>query len=241
VAGIAALLGINWALFSGAILGIPDEVKDAVLSNDIVRVKNWEDKESYLFTPIADEPVTGLILYPEGNLDVRLYAPLAQMIAREDYQVTFLSRRFEREKDFEAEADRMNIVIASHPGIENWIVGGLTWSSVLPVDFALKNTDKVDAVILLASRLDQETSLEETDLPVLYIYGTRDDENEDLLNAQAPFLPAHTVYGKIKGGNRLQYGYTGPMPRDVAANISVDEQQRAAANYIIAFLGELEK
>ncbi len=239
--GLAALVGINWALFSGVVLGIPDEVKDAVLSNDKVRVENWEDKESYLFFPAADNPVTGLILYPEGNLDVRLYAPLAQMIAKEGYQVVFLSRRFERGYDFAAEAIRMNNVIAAHPTIENWVVGGLTWSSVLPADFALKNTEKVDAVILLASRLDEATSMAETDLPVLYIYGTRDDENEDLLNQQAPYLPAHTVYGKIDGGNRLQYGYTGPMARDVAADISVGEQQRAAADYIIFFLQSLDK
>jgi len=236
VAGIAALVGINWALFSGVVLGIPDEVKDAVKSNDKVRVENWENKESYIFSPVADESVTGLILYPEGNLDVRLYAPLAQMIAEEGYQVIFLSRRFEREYDFAGEATRMNTVIAAHPAIEKWVVGGLSGSSVLPVDFALKNPDKVDAVVLLASRLDDVTSLAESDLPVLYVYGTRDDENENLLNWQAPFLPAHTIYGKINGGNRLQYGYTGPMARDVAAVISVEEQQRAAADYIIVFL-----
>lgn len=241
LAGIAALAGINWALFSGVVLGIPDAVKDAVLSNDKVQVENWENKESYSFFPVADDPVTGLILYPEGNLDVRLYAPLAQMIAEGGYQVTFLSRRFEREYDFAAEAIRMEAVIAAHSNIQNWVVGGLTWSSVLPVDFALKNTDKIDAVILLASRLDEATSMAESDLPVLYIYGTRDDENEDLLNWQFPYLPAHTVYGKIEGGNRLKYGYTGPMARDVGADISVEEQQRATADYIIAFLQSFDK
>lgn len=236
VAGIAALIGVNWALFTGVLLGIPDEVENALLSNDKVRVENWENKESYIFSSVENEPVVGLILYPEGNLDVRLYAPLAQMIAEEGYQVVFLSRRFERDYDYEKEAARMDEVIAAFPSIEKWVVGGLTWSSVLPVDFALNNPDKVSAVILLASRLNAATSLEETDLPVLYVYGTRDDENEDLLNWQIPFLPAHTVYGKIDGGNRLQYGYTGPMARDVAADISVEEQQRAAADYIIAFL-----
>ena len=239
VGGIAVLVGINWALFSGAVLGIPDEVKSALLSDDKVQVDNWENKDSYIFSPVENEPGVGLILYPEGNLDVRLYAPLARMIAEEGYQVVFLSRRFERGYDYEREVARMDEVIAAFPSIEKWVVGGLTWSSVLPVDFTLKNPDKVAAVILLASRLDNITSLAETDLPVLYIYGTRDDENEDLLNWQIPFLPAHTVYGKIEGGNRLQYGYTGPMARDVAADISVEEQQKAAADYIIAFLQEL--
>jgi hypothetical protein len=236
VVGLAVLVGFNWALFSGIILGIPDEVKDAMLSNEKVRVENWEDKESYIFYPATSDAVTGVILYPEGILDARLYAPLAQMIAEEGFQVIFLSRRFERENNFAMEAIRMKHVIAAHPTIENWLVGGLTWSSVLPVDFALKNTDIVNGVILIASRLDEATSMAQTDLPVLYVYGTRDDENEDLLNWQSPYLPAHTVYGKIDGGNRLQYGYTGPMARDVAADISVEEQQRAAADHMIAFL-----
>ncbi len=135
----------------------------------------------------------------------------------------------------------MNDVITAHPNIESWIVGGLSWTSVLPVDFALKNTDKIDAVILLAARLSEATSLAETDLPVLYVYGTRDDENEDLLNWQSPYLPAHTIYGRIEGGNRLLFGYTGPMSRDVGADISVEEQQRAAADYILDFLQSLGK
>ncbi|MBT3187790.1 MAG: hypothetical protein HN736_01175 [Anaerolineae bacterium] len=238
--GIAAAAGINWALFSGVVLGVPDEVKIALQSNDKVSVENWEDKESYVFSPAAGDTAIGLILYPEGNLDVRLYAPLAQMIAEEGYQVTFLARRFEREYDFAVEAKRINEVISAYPNIENWVVGGTTWSSVLPVDFALKNTDKLDAVILLAARLDEATSLAKINLPVLYIYGTLDDENEDLLNWQKPYLPAHTVYGVIDGGNRLQYGYTGPMARDVGAEISVAEQQGAAADHIIAFLQSLE-
>ncbi|MBG7609413.1 MAG: hypothetical protein IZT55_00965 [Anaerolineae bacterium] len=239
--GAAVLVGFNWAMFSGILLGIPDEVKDAVLSSGKVRVENWEDQQSYSFYPAADDAVTGVILYPEGNLDARLYAPLAQMIAEGGYQVVILSRRFERGLDFAGEAMRMNHVMAAHPTIENWVVGGVSWSSVLPVDFALKNTDKVDAVILLAARIDEETSMAETELPVLYVYGTRDDENEDLLNWQYPYLPAHTVYGKIDGGNRLQYGYTGPMARDVGADISVEEQQRAAADHMIAFLEMFEK
>lgn len=237
--GIAALVGINWALFSGNVLGMPDEVKNALRSNDRVQVENWQDLQSFSFMPITHAPITGLILYPEGTLDVRLYAPLAQMIAEEGYLVIFLSRRLENELDFAAEAIRINKAIAAHPDITNWIVGGLTWSSVLPVDFALKNTDKIDGVVLLASRLDRGTSLVETDLPILYIYGTRDDENEDLLNSQSAYLPAHTIYGKIEGGNRMQYGYTGPMARDVAATISTTEQQRAAADYILDFLRSL--
>ncbi|MEN8171941.1 MAG: alpha/beta hydrolase [Chloroflexota bacterium] len=239
--GIGALIGVNWALFSGIVLGIPDEVKHALISNEKVQVENWEDKESYLFSPTAEDPITGLILYPEGRLDVRLYAPLAQMIAEKGYLVVFLARRFEREYDYAAEARRMENVIAAHPMIEHWVVGGLTWSSVLPVDFALKNSGRVDGVILLASRLNDTTSMAKSDLPVLYIYGTRDDENEDLLNMQFPYLPEQTVYGKIVGGNRLQYGYTGPMARDVGADISVEEQQSAAASHMIAFLETIIK
>ncbi len=238
--GIAAVIGINWALFSGVVLGIPDEVKIALQGTDEVSVENWKDKESYVFSPVSDDVTIGLILYPEGNLDVRLYAPLAQMIAKEGHQVTFLARRFEREYDFVAEAIRINEVIAAYPNIETWVIGGLTWSSVLPIDFVLKNTEKVDAVILLASRLDESTSLAKTDLPVLYVYGTHDEENEDLLNWQEPYLPAHTVYGIIDGGNRLQYGYIGPMARDVGAEISVAEQQREAADHIVTFLQSLE-
>ncbi|MFN2152987.1 MAG: hypothetical protein ACK2T5_15385, partial [Anaerolineales bacterium] len=68
VVGIAALIGVNWALFSGVLLGIPDEVEAALLSDDKVRVENWENKESYIFMPVENKPATGLILYPEGNL-----------------------------------------------------------------------------------------------------------------------------------------------------------------------------
>lgn len=101
---------------------------------------------------------------------------------------------------------------------------------------------RVVGVVLWAARLDETTSLVGSDLPVLMVYGTLDDGNVGLVAASKPFLPQHTVWVPIEGGNRVQLGSYGPMAADVGAAISSEAQQAQAAAATIEFLiGELPR
>jgi len=70
------------------------------------------------------------------------------------------------------------------------------------------------------------TSLANSNLPVLMVYGTLDDEHVNLVASSKPFLPEHTAWVAIEGGNRAQFANFGPMPADIVATISSESHQR---------------
>jgi hypothetical protein len=108
------------------------------------------------------------------------------------------------------------------------------------VDYALEHPERVDAVALWAVRMAESGDLSTIDLPVLYVYGTLDDENVNLVAGSEPYLPEDTVWVPVEGGNRVGFGGFGPMAADVGASISITQQQSQAVEATVAFLRSLE-
>jgi dienelactone hydrolase len=241
VLGVGLLIGLNYALFSGRILGLAPEVRAALRSDGEVEVALLEDDSWLVMAPRDTAPTTGLILYPEGHRDIRSYALIGREIARQGFQVVFLSRRVETEYSEAEEQRRIEAAMSAYPQIENWAVGGHTWSGPVGVDYAANHPDRVAGVVLWAGRMDGSTSLADSDLPVLMVYGTRDDENVNLVATARPLLPEHTVWVAIEGGNRAQFANFGPMPADANATISSEAQQAQAAAATVEFLGGLSE
>ncbi|TAK11474.1 MAG: hypothetical protein EPO32_12090 [Anaerolineae bacterium] len=234
---IAALVGVNYALFSGKLLGLSPEILATLESDDRVTVTIVGDNEQLVMVPAGAEPRAGLILYPEGRMDVRTYGPVARRLAGAGYRVVFLSRRLEREGDLAAEYARIEAIINAQPEVETWFVGGHTFGGTIGVGYALSHPDRVAGLVLWAVRLDSgDADLSGSDLPVLYVYGTLDDENVDLMARVGPRLPAEATIVSIEGGNRVQFGSYGPMAADVGAGITPEEQQVQAAAATVEFL-----
>ena len=241
VLGVGLLVWLNYALFTGRIMGLPPEVKAALQSDDEVEVVLLEDDSWLVMTPAKTAPTTGLVLYPEGRRDIRSYALISREIARQGFQVVFLSRGLDIEYSQAEEQQRIEAVMAAYPQIESWVVGGHTWSGQVGVDYAANHPDRVAGVVLWAGRMDGTTSLANSDLPVLMVYGTLDDENVNLVASNKPFLPEHTVWVTIEGGNRAQFANYGPMPADAVATISSESQQAQAAAATTKFLSSLSE
>lgn len=239
--GIGLLIWLNYALFAGKILGLAPEVRAALQSDGEVAVALTEDDSWLVMVPSKTAPTTGLILYPEGRRDIRSYALISREIARHGFQVVFLSRRLETEYSEAKERQRIEAAMSAYPHIERWAVGGHTWGAQAGVDYAANHPDRVAGVVLWAGRMDGTTSLANSNLPVLMVYGTLDDENVNLVANNKPFLPEHTIWVTIEGGNRAQFANFGPMPADAVATISSESQQAQAAAATIEFLSGLSE
>ncbi|MBN1264711.1 MAG: hypothetical protein JXA25_04410 [Anaerolineales bacterium] len=239
VIGLAAVIYVNYAFFTGKLMGLSEDVKQALESSETVEVELLEKDTWIVFTPKSETPETGLILFPEGRMEFRNYAPVAQKIANEGYQVIVLSRRLDREYDEAKEQARIENVMAAYPEIRQWVVGAHTWGGVVAVNYALDFPEKVSGVVLWAVRMDESGDMSGSDLPVLYVYGTLDEGNVGLVAASSPYLPDQTVWVPVEGGNRVGFGSFGPMAADVGATISLDEQQSAAARATIDFMQTL--
>ena len=96
--------------------------------------------------------------------------------------------------------------------------------------------DDFEGIVLWAPRLLEDSDISSVSLPVLFVYGTLDDANEDLVNRNKPLVPPQTVWVSIEGANRADFSYWGPMAADVGSTIPIPEIQKQAAEATIAFI-----
>lgn len=232
---IALLIGSNYLVTEYA-FGPSKEVKDAMRSDNMVKVDYQENKTWLVFSPVEKTASVGLIMYPENYQDIRMYAPISREIAKAGYQIILLSRREKFPLTPDEEVVRVQTVMKAYPQITQWFIGAHTWEAAIAAYYARKFPDTLTGVVLWAGRLYSDVSLADTKLPVLMVYGTKDDKNENLVATNKPFLPEQTLWVEIQGGNRVNFANFGPMPRDVAADIPMIEQQTLAVQSTVDFM-----
>lgn len=240
LAGVVALALLGFAVWAWTPLG-PEPGALAALESDsrvsVTRVKGWTE-----FSPAGTAPETGFIFYPGGRVDWRSYAPLVSAVAERGYlavivPVTLNLALF----DIEAAAP----VIAAHPEIGRWAVGGHSLGGVAASIFAARHRDSVAGVAFWASYpvdtslIDPETAA--FGIPaILSVSGSLDglatpakiDASRTLLSESAQFV-------EIAGGNHAGFGDYGPQKGDNPATIPKEAQWKLTAEATAAFLESL--
>ena len=189
------------------------------------------------FTPTDAQPTTGFIIYPGGRVDARSYAPTARAIAARGYLVVIAPMPFNLAvfKPGAAAA-----VIAAHPEIEHWAIGGHSLGGAMAANFAYTHPEAAQGLALWAAYPAGSNSLADRPLAVASIYGTRDGlATQAKVDASRQLLPAGTRFVPIEGGNHAQMGWYGPQGGDGTASISPEAQQVQVVDATVALLEEL--
>jgi predicted alpha/beta-hydrolase family hydrolase len=190
------------------------------------------------FQPVGVQPITGLILYPGGRVDYRAYAPAAQAIAEEGYLVVIVRMPLNLAV-FDPQAAAK--VIAAHPEIKHWAVGGHSLGGTMAANFADTRPGSVDGLVLWASYPAGSDDLSHDELSVLSISGTLDGLSTPAkITSSASLLPQDTTWIFIQGGNHAQFGWYGDQAGDIPATISREEQQGQIVLVTAEFLGSLK-
>jgi pimeloyl-ACP methyl ester carboxylesterase len=213
-------------------LGPMPEALAALSSDDQVQVETgpW-----LTFRPAGSQPDTGLIFYPGGRVDYRSYAPLAREIARQGYTVVIPPMPFNLAVFGAGRADN---VIAAHPEINHWAIGGHSLGGAMAAKYVYDHPDAVSGLALMAAYPAGNNSLAERNLDVVSIYGTQDGAVAQLKAAQ-PLLPSGTQWVAIEGGNHAGFGWYGPQPGDGTTSISREEQQAQTVAAIAPLLSRV--
>ena len=189
------------------------------------------------FTPTGAPPATGFIFYPGGRVDARSYAPAARAIAERGYLVVIAPAPFNLAVFRPAVAEA---VIAAHPEIVRWAVGGHSLGGAMAANFAYTHPDAVQGLVLWAAYPAGNNSLAGRRLAVSSIYGTRDGlATQAKIDAARPLLPAGTSYVPIEGGNHAQMGWYGLQSGDGVAGITREAQQARVLEATVALLAGL--
>ena len=189
------------------------------------------------FTPTAASPTTGFIFYPGGRVDPRAYAPPARALAELGYLVAITPMPFNLAI---IDPQRADAVIAAHPQIERWVIGGHSLGGATAAIYVNRQPQAVDGVVFWAAYPPNSDSLAaRDDLAVTSIYGTLDGLATPVkIEATMPLLPPAALMVPIEGGNHAQFGWYGDQTGDNPATISREEQQAQVIAATAAALAE---
>lgn len=132
-------------------------------------------------------------------------------------------------------------VIADHPEIERWVIGGHSLGGAMAADYAREQADSISGLVLWAAYPAGNTDLTQLDVPVASVFGTRDglttlDDIEDSRRR----LPADTTFVPIEGGNHTQFADYGSQRGDNPATIGPATQQGQAVEATLQLLQALD-
>ena len=194
----------------------------ALESDDLVQVI---ERDGYTFRPTEPARV-GFVFYPGGRVDPASYAAPARAIAEEGFLVVVPELTLNLAV---LDPNAADDVIASHPEVERWVIGGHSLGGAMAAGYASDNRDAISGLVLWAAYPADSTDLSTFDAPVASIFGTRDGLTTlDDIDDSRRRLPADTAFVAIDGGNHAQFGDYGPQAGDNEATISRAEQQAIA-------------
>jgi pimeloyl-ACP methyl ester carboxylesterase len=221
---------VVWAIFPA---GPMSDALDALVSDEIVRVSRgrW-----WTFTPAGGDVTSGIVIYPGGRVDARAYAPPARAIAAEGNLVVLMPMPLNLAF---FGANRAGDVIAAHPEVEHWLVGGHSLGGAFAAEYAGQHADEVEGLVLWAAYPAASNDLSAYDGIVFSVYGTADGvATEEEILESLPLLPSSTRWIPIEGGNHAQFGSYGEQPGDNAAAITRADQQAQVASATVGALAE---
>ncbi|MEW8967693.1 alpha/beta hydrolase [Exiguobacterium alkaliphilum] len=174
----------------------------------------------------------GIILYPGAKVEKEAYAYYGSRLAEEGVFVAIASLRLNLGI---ADIDAAETIIAAHPGIERWIVGGHSLGGSAASGFALENESRVEGVIFLASY--PISSMVESELRVLSISGEVDGlATQTDIEASRENVPDDAVFYEIVDGNHANFGMYGPQDGDNDSPLSAKEQLDETIEQILNWL-----
>lgn len=174
----------------------------------------------------------GVILYPGAKVEKEAYAYYGTRLAEEGVFVAIPSLRLNLGI---LDIDAAETIIAAHPDIERWVVGGHSLGGSAASGYALEHEEQVEGVIFLASY--PISTMADSDLRVLSVSGEIDGlANESDIEASRDTVPDDTVFHPIKDGNHANFGMYGPQSGDNDSPLSAKEQLDETIDQIIDWL-----
>ncbi len=190
------------------------------------------------FEPADSTPAVGFIFYPGAKVDPRVYAPMMNEISANGFFVVVVPMSFNLAF---FGIDGADGVIADHPEVKTWIIGGHSLGGAMAASYA-KNRKDVRGMVFLAAYAGESDSLSDTSIRALSIYASRDGlATPRKIENTKNLLPEDTKFVEILGGNHAQFGWYGSQPGDLEATITRIRQQKIIANETVEFLESFRK
>ena len=203
----------------------------AALAETVKTPQGW-----YVFQP-AQPSDTGLIFYPGGLVDPAAYALLMKQLSDQGIMSVIVPMPLDLAI---FGVNKANDIIAAHPEIKHWIIGGHSLGGSMAAEFVKGQPSAVEGIAFLAAYPADSTNLSALPIKVVSIHGSNDGLATDAkIQNSLKNLPGDARVILIEGGNHAQYGNYGPQAGDGVATISREEQQQETVTEIVKLASEL--
>lgn len=227
----AAIWGIQWATYARPPL--PEAIQ-ALESDEIVTVTqdHW-----LTFSPVEDSPTIGLIFYPGGRVDPRAYSVLMREIASAGYLVVVPEFPINMAVFNPNVADE---IIAHYSNIKHWAIAGHSVGGTMAAQYTDKHPEIIEGLAIWASYPADSTDISGLDIPVVSIYGSREEGvTDESVGERAHLLPDDTLYISIEGGDHHQFGSYQINPEEHLATTDRASQHQQIIDATLALLSEV--
>jgi len=234
LAGTALAVVIAVVMYFRPLTASPSAVAQLV---DDADVEVTESLTSIEFAPVAGA-TTGLVFYPGALVDPRAYAPTLRPLADAGYLVVVVKMPM-GVAFFGAGA--ASDVIADHPRIEHWAVGGHSLGGAVASTYARDHRGEggVDALVLWAA-YPTGPMADADGLAVLSVSAANDGlATPDDIAASAADLPASAEFVTIPGAVHAFFGDYGDQRGDGEPTVSRQEAQARIVEATSTFLASL--
>ncbi|WP_373737867.1 alpha/beta hydrolase, partial [Jeotgalibaca porci] len=134
--------------------------------------------------------------------------------------------------------NRASEVQEQHPE-QSFVLAGHSLGGVMASRYVVSNAEKIVGMIFMASYSDEKGALNELDIPVLSITGSKDGVlNQEAYESGKQFLPAETTFEVIEGGNHAGFGSYGAQKGDEEATIPNENQQEIISQLVLEWLAQ---
>lgn len=202
-------------------------VDDYLNGTDNVAVK-YVDKGLLLDGPGND---SAMIFYPGAKIEYTSYIPLLLNISDNGIDCFIIEMPFNLAVLGSDSADN----IIDNYNYSHYYMAGHSLGGSMASSYANKNSQKVDALVLLASYPTEKIE----NLSVLSIYGSEDKIlNKKNYEESLEYMPENFTEYVIIGGNHAQFASYNNQSGDGTATISSEEQKKQTVNEILHFINQ---
>jgi hypothetical protein len=192
-------------------------------------------KSQYYYFESNAQQDTGIIYYPGGLVSPLGYASFAKALNVATGMATFVTMPLFNLAITSIQS--ANQIIEENPEITNWIIGGHSLGGSAAAFYTIDHLTIIKGLYFLGSYTTANADFSTLPLKVLSITASEDRVlNEATYLAAQIYLPLHTQYETILGGNHSQYGDYGLQRGDGEATISTETQHAEIIARMLAWL-----